>query len=374
MIDLMRESAVPFTLMRSAARGALSLPPAEMIEILVYLTAHPIFGPEARMTLAGWDEASSVAAASDPQTPAEVLEYFLARQNRRPRLIPALLENASVAEDRLVTLAEEHSSELIGMLLASPRVRASAQVLQALANNPELSPKQWSEAQAALSQLEGTPQPADAPSVADEDNILEIEVARYLRENAGEISAAENTPFHLIDWSLDEETVIKNAQAQAVAGPAQTADAAAARAMPAKLDEKHVAPMVKIARMSVPERIKLALTGMRDERFILIRDGARVVATAVIESPKLTDAEVELFASMKNVSNAVLRGIAGNRKFMKDYNVVRALVFNPRCPIDTSLALIKNLMLHDLKQLSLNKNVADTVRRFAAKLYKLKAI
>ncbi|MFB3917761.1 MAG: hypothetical protein ACE14M_13595 [Terriglobales bacterium] len=372
MIDLIRQSAVPATIMRSAARGALSLPSAEMIEILVHLTAHPIFGPQARMTLAGWDEASSLAVVSDPQTPPAVLEYFLAPQNRRPRLIPALLENTAVAESHLLGFAQESSAELLSMMLASERVRASAEVLQALARNPQLSPKQWTEVQTALSHLEGTPQPVDHAPADVDDNILEIEVARYLRENASEISAAGNAPFQLFDWSLDEEQEIKRAQAQAA--PPTAAQGAAGARTPAKLDDKHVSPMVKIARLTVPERIKLAITGLRDERFILIRDGARVVATAVLESPKLTEAEVELFASMKNVSSVVLRGIAANRKFIKDYNVVRALTFNPRCPIDTSLPLVKNLLLHDLKQLSLNKNVSDTVRRFAEKLYKLKAM
>ena len=78
MIELIRQSAVPANIMRAAARGALALPPAEMIEILVQLTANPVFAQESRMTLAGWDEASSLAAASDRHTPAAVLAYLSA--------------------------------------------------------------------------------------------------------------------------------------------------------------------------------------------------------------------------------------------------------------------------------------------------------
>ena len=73
MLDLIRNSDVPANLMRSAARGSLSVPPAEMIEILVYLAQHhKIFGEQARLTLAGWDEKESLAAASDPSTSGEV--------------------------------------------------------------------------------------------------------------------------------------------------------------------------------------------------------------------------------------------------------------------------------------------------------------
>src|SRR2546430_927729 len=102
MIDLIRASAVPSNLMQAAARGALAVPPGEMIEILVHLALHnKVFGEQARLTLAGWDEASSRAAASDPNTSKEVLEYFIAAKKLRTALLPALLENPSLAEGGL---------------------------------------------------------------------------------------------------------------------------------------------------------------------------------------------------------------------------------------------------------------------------------
>ena len=84
MVDLIRASAVPSNLMQSAAKGSLSVPPREMIEILVYLAVHnKVFSEQARLTLAGWDEAASRAAASDPKTPKEVrLKAFWAVYNQ----------------------------------------------------------------------------------------------------------------------------------------------------------------------------------------------------------------------------------------------------------------------------------------------------
>jgi len=64
MIELIRSAKVPANLMQSAARGSLSVPPAETIEILVYLALHnKVLGDQARLTLAGWDEKSTAAAA-----------------------------------------------------------------------------------------------------------------------------------------------------------------------------------------------------------------------------------------------------------------------------------------------------------------------
>ena len=53
IIDQIRASKLPSNMMQFAARGALSVPPAENIEILVYLAkCNKVFGDVARMTLA----------------------------------------------------------------------------------------------------------------------------------------------------------------------------------------------------------------------------------------------------------------------------------------------------------------------------------
>jgi len=139
-IDQIRASKMPSNMMQFAARGALSVPPAENIEILVYLARHnKVFGDLARMTLAGWDEKASLAAASDPQTPLEVLDYLISPDNLRPKLLPALLENPSVHEDELVKFAISASRESIEVMLQSSRIKASPGVLDTLRSNPYLS-------------------------------------------------------------------------------------------------------------------------------------------------------------------------------------------------------------------------------------------
>src|SRR5580692_10952608 len=140
MIDLIRASAVPANLVQSAARGGLALPPQEMLEILVYLaTASKPFGEQARLTLAGWDEASCRAAAANPQTPAAVLSYFSDRENFRPALFEALLANPSVDEGCLAALGVLLSREMADTALTHDRVIRSKKILSALASNQNLS-------------------------------------------------------------------------------------------------------------------------------------------------------------------------------------------------------------------------------------------
>src|SRR5579863_7178657 len=100
MIDQIRASKLPSNMMQFAARGALQVSAAENIEILVYLAKNnKVFGELARLTLAGWDEKSSKAAAADPETAPEVLNYLISPDNVRPALLPALLENPSIRSE-----------------------------------------------------------------------------------------------------------------------------------------------------------------------------------------------------------------------------------------------------------------------------------
>jgi hypothetical protein len=129
----------------------------------------------------------------------------------------------------------------------------------------------------------------------------------------------------------------------------------------------------KLGRMRVVERVQRALKGGRDERLLLIRDPCKVVQRAVLQSPQLSEQEVESFANMASLTDETLRLIAGNRKFRKNYTILRALMFNPKTPLEVTLHLLPHLKPLDLKFLTGNKNVADTLRTSAARLQRQRA-
>ncbi len=139
-----------------------------------------------------------------------------------------------------------------------------------------------------------------------------------------------------------------------------------------KKDEKRETLLQRLSAMTPTEKIKTALTGSQEERLVLIRDGNKLISRAVLQSPKLSDAEIENFATMKNVAEEVLRQIAMKRAFIKSYSVAHALVNNPRAPLDVTLPLINRLNDRDLKGLAMNKNVPETLRTMATKLIKQK--
>jgi hypothetical protein len=128
----------------------------------------------------------------------------------------------------------------------------------------------------------------------------------------------------------------------------------------------------KINRLSAVEKIKQALTGNLETRMILVHDSNKLVARAVLQSPKLTTAEIEGYASAKNISEEILRLIAVNRAFMKSYTIARALLNNPRAPIDITLPLLNRMNDNDMKALTMNRNIPEVIRNMAIRTVKQK--
>jgi hypothetical protein len=407
MIDLIRSSTANSNVMQTAARGALSVPPQEMIEILVYLaTQTKIFAERARLTLAGWDETSSRAAAADPHTPKEVLAYMITPGNLRPSLLPALLENPAVSEESLAQLAASASRYMVETLVKSARISQSEKILSSLSTNPNLNPAQTAAIKEKLSSFKppakadagsATPATAEAVPTGEEpahaatpdhatgsepgsDEVPEEAIIGYLAEHATEISAEADKPFQPIGGVQEElppHAEPAAAETHAVAGGAAHGAAAAAKRAPVKkvflsAEEQRGSALQKISKLDIKGRIQLGMKGTKEERSLLIRDGTKVVALAVLESPKITDSEVEKFANQKNVLEAVLRGISMKRRFIKQYAILRNLTFNPRTPIDVSMALIKHLLVQDLRSLTGNKEVSDTVRKLATRMFRQK--
>lgn len=370
IFEMIRRNAVPANVMRTAAKGALPVPADQMLEILVYLTQNPVFAQDARMTLATFDLISTQQIVADPHTAPEVLGYYWSSENRRPALMPFLIENPAVVESLLIELATEAPREIVVMLLASPRVRKSYALIEALGTNPNIGADE-------LRELRGEPaepEPVDADTEALHRS--------FEQEHAAEIAAEEGKGFELVqgeaeplsaEESSSEPEPAASGQPEHMGTPAGLSANQPKTSNPAA-DEKKLTLLQKLGRLRASERVKMAFTGSREERAVLIRDGARIVQNAVLASPKLTDPEVEVFASAKNVHDNVLREIARNRRFMKNYAVMRNLVQNPKTPLDVALPLVKMLMVFDLKSLQRSRNISETIRSMAAKYYREKAM
>lgn len=454
ILDQIKRNALPAAVLRTAAKGALPLPGPEMIEILVYLTHNPIFAHDAKMTLAAWDLQSAKKAISSPDAPAEVIGYYWSEQNRRPSLMPTLIENSAITDNMLMELAGEATRDIISILLASPRVRSLPGVIEALSTNPRVLPAELqalhgepplnvpeqvtaNQAVHAVQQntsaevrgpedqgpedhqsSEVAPETPTAPTVKEFEVIapfaakgaidpeLEAVMRAWEKQYAAEIAAAESEPFELVgpdeelaltagespsasesvatevpatdvrdaDVREEEAAAAPAIEASDPSGPALAIAALSLHQKAEAINARKLTIMQRIGKMKAAERIKTAFIGGKEERAILIRDRARIIQNAVLASPKLTDAEVELFASARNLDENVLREIGRSRRFMKNYPVVRNLATNPKTPLDVAMPLVKMLLIFDLKQLQRSKSVPEIIRKMAQKYYQEKAI
>ena len=160
---------------------------------------------------------------------------------------------------------------------------------------------------------------------------------------------------HLLTAEEDEEG--------AAAGGRQTEGAESAR---------QLSIFALLKKMSVGQKVALAIKGNREVRNILIRDTNKMLCLKVLENPRISDSDVEAYAKSTNLSEDVLRGIAGRKEWCKKYPVVRALVLNPKAPLGVTLDFLKRLNLKDLEQLAKNRNVPETLRSAARRLHALK--
>jgi hypothetical protein len=174
---------------------------------------------------------------------------------------------------------------------------------------------------------------------------------------------------HYHGLTADQKSTLQELRSTAI-DQSRLADAAA-EAEPDPVKRQTL--LQQISRMTVSQRVQFAMKGGSEARRTLIRDSNKVVQRAVLQSPRLTDQEVETFASMPNLTDEILRLIATNRNFRKDYVVVRNLMNNPKTPLDVSLHMLPILNALDLKRLSMNKNIPETLRSTASKLMRTRA-
>ena len=319
-------------ILRKGAEGTLPLPEEDKIEVLTLLAA----GPEAELREAAQEglrklpSAELRRAAANPKSAPDVLHYLAEHLlPEREELREPLLWNPSFPADARDLLKKPEAKPVVVEAPPSPPTPP-----------PPGAPPPPTAAAAAMDPAAPT-EPTAAQQLADEHAAVEILTKLTTGANLEELKAlqAEAPPeVTKRDDDLtqkDRETLIQ-----------------------------------KVTRMSVVDKIKAAVTGNMETRNLLIRDANKVVSRAVLQSPKISDTEAEGYAAAKNVSEEVLRLIAMNRKFMKAYVVMRALVNNPRAPIDVTMPLLLRLNEKDLKGVSLNRNVPEILRSIAIKTIK----
>jgi hypothetical protein len=150
------------------------------------------------------------------------------------------------------------------------------------------------------------------------------------------------------------------AAAQAGTGPQESGQPAGKK--------KKLSAQQLVLKMSPSQKIKLALTGAKEARNLLIRESSKIIALGVLTNPRLTSGEVEFFAKSTNLSEDVIRKIGTNAEWTKKPAIISALVNNPKTPVGISIGFVPRLNERELALLEKSRNIPNPVRTAARNL------
>ena len=129
--------------------------------------------------------------------------------------------------------------------------------------------------------------------------------------------------------------------------------------------KKRLSTQQLVLKMTMSQKLKLAMAGAKEARGLLIRESSKLIAMAVLSNPRLTIGEVEFFAKSTNLNEDVIRKIGNNAEWSKKNSVVSALVNNPKTPVGISLGFINRLSERELGILEKSRNIPQPVRTAA---------
>jgi hypothetical protein len=345
LIERMERGELPRDFTMFAAQGMLPLPQDELIAVLAHLSASPDeeIASTSIKSLSEVPSRAMVAFCRSELADAGSLDAIAARVADQ-MVIEAVVRSRGVADETIRKLARVAQSGIQELIVVNQeRIIRSPGILDALLENPAIT----------------------------EDVRRRVLEAReeFFEKKARRALAAEVIAALEIDDALDMGPV-EELLDQAESEPQPDNTLVPLEAETGDPDKLSVWSMV--ANMTVGERVQVAYKGGKTVRGILVRDRNKLVCTAVLKSPRITESEIEAFAAMRNLDEAVLRLIGTKREYLGKYAIVHNLVRNPKTPAGIALNLTGRLTSKDLKHLSTSKDVSEVIRMHARKLLQAK--
>ena len=367
----------------AAARGLLPLPQSDLLEVLVHLSAdnNPEVARAAQATLDEQQPEELLSVAKSVDGAPAVLGYLVTLPNANHEIHEAIAGNSNTPDEAIALLARLTSdgSLLEFITLNQQRLIRSPDLIDAILLNPARTPE--AERRAKETRREFFEKERGARQIAEELRARGNSAAAEFFESA-ELASGELTVddawliaqhIEVSDADIDDSWLAREfMEEMLIETPEQLAANAQAvikaESLQGDVSPERISLIRRIMFMTVKDRVKLALKGDREARGILIRDANKIVATAVIHNPRVTDREAENIATMRSVAEEVLRLVGMNRAWARSYPIIHNLARNPRTPMATAVHILPRLHTKDLKSLAQNRNVPEAVRRQAYRL------
>ncbi|MFO7576232.1 MAG: hypothetical protein R6W66_00745 [Pelovirga sp.] len=299
----------------AAARGALPMSGPNLVMVLMVFShgEDPQLKEEALATLQSLPAKILLAALAQADLHPAVIDLIVRLRHDDAQVMEAVIGHPMTGIKSLLYLAKNSSGDILDMLAVNDQLLARVDLLrQALINNPNTD-------RATRVRL-GWSAPPDAP-------------------------AAEPPASH----------------ATAAAPAADGEEQAATAAETLEDGDGAFSKYQQMQEMTVNEKIKMALTGDKEWRTLLVREANKQISSAVLRNPRITEAEALAVAQNRSSSEELIRIILLNRDWVKIYDMKKALVFHPRTPLQQAMRLMNFLSERDLKEISTSRNVTQPI-------------
>jgi hypothetical protein len=343
VIGLIESGAYPRDVVATIARGFLPLAQDDLIAVLLYLV------------VSDDEEIAGYARAAFGDVPTRVVAEFASNEHLAPEhllrllgvatenvIVEALIRNRVVSDSAIADLARRAAAPVQEVIVINQaRIIRAPEILEALLENPALSP--------------------DARRRA-----LETKEEFFDKKARLELEETETEEPELIDVPLEAIADLLEKAAEIHEEPAATLVQLTDNE---QADPKKLVLWRALMFMTVAEKVMVGYRGDRTARMLLIRDRNKLICSAVMRNPRMSEQEAENIASMRNVDDEVLRLLGNRRDWMSKYNIMLTLCRNPKTPVGVVLPFINRLILRDLKALKDDRGVQQVVREVARKTY-----
>ena len=306
----------------SAAKGALPLSATDLVTILFFFANSKD------------DELKGLALATLRELPASVLGPVASSAEVHPHLL------------HFITRERYDSAEVLELLLQNPSVanetlifcasRVHEPMLSMIANNAQRL--------------------AEAPQIVDAI-LRNPHAGKALKYSLGWVD--EEAPA-LLNEDEEQDTVPDEQTAEEPAGEIE------------EVEEENLSKYQQALELGVADKIKMALTGDKEWRSIFLRDSNKLVSSAALKNPRITDGEVLALAKLKTTSDELIRIIILNKDWMKMYEMKKAIALHPRTPLNKAMRLMSMLSEKDIKAISKSRELPGALVNNARRMIMVK--
>lgn len=123
----------------------------------------------------------------------------------------------------------------------------------------------------------------------------------------------------------------------------------------------------RLSRMTMEDKVNMALSGTREERMALAMDGNKAIHHYLLKNARISVDEIAFIARLPTMNPDVLAKIGENPTYLQNLSVVKNLIYNPKTPITLSIRLLDRLprseVMNLAKRTSMNGRLVQAAKK-----------